>query len=429
MKPVVLKIHLDTPVVCIYGDQLPDPSNTAPAAQQQQQEQLSGTVELSLRTATRIQSVSVTFFGEQITRLPPHTVTPTTARCIADIVHSPPLLAGSSSSPSDAEKHPAGTHMFPFRFPPLPGNLPTSTALSFGHTRYTVRAQVIVVSGLRRTEYLAEEPLALVRCPQRGSEWAFRVFDALHVSTHWADRIQVTAAHAMCALLEDTPATLAVTFEPMEKRFELVSLDAVLRETHCALSSSSSSSSPVVVHRESRTVARTHADLAQDGAELGDHSTFDLALSVPSSLDRAGMQYSCVSETSRVTHRLVVTAVLRSPEGVVVEITLPSRVWVLPRQAVDGRDELEEGAIGLPRYQNTGGDRLVETARHGSSTNTVDANGGGGLVPLDLPPYSLPVCLSCGKEDVSVLECRTAIFHRSRMPEDASIEDLCVQET
>ncbi|KAJ2654824.1 hypothetical protein IWW48_005870 [Coemansia sp. RSA 1200] len=428
MKPVVLKIHLDTPVVCVYGDQLPDPSNTAPAAHQQQQEQLSGTVELSLRTATRIQSVSVTLFGEQITRLPPHTATTvaTTARCIADIAHSPPLLAGpSSSSSSNAERYPAGTHMFPFRFPPLPGNLPTSTVLSFGHTRYTVRAKVITVSGLRRTEYLAqEEPLALVRCPQPGSEWAFRVFDALHVSTHWEDRIQVTLAHATCALLADTAATLAVTFEPMEKRFSLVSLHAVLRETQCALGGSSPSSAVVVNHRESHTVARAHVDLAQDGTGIGDNTTFDLALRVPRPLGRAGTQYSCASATSRVTHRLVVTAVLRSPDGAVVEITLPSRVWVLPHQAVDGREELEEGTVGLPRYQNTGGDRLVETARRGSSMGS-----DGGLVPLDLPPYSLPVCLSCGKEDVSVLECRTAIFHRSRMSENASIEDLCVQET
>ncbi|KAJ2396568.1 hypothetical protein GGI23_003865, partial [Coemansia sp. RSA 2559] len=75
MKPTAIRIHLDTPNIHIYGEQHPA---SAPVASDRQV-LLTGTVELQLRTAMRIRSLGLSFFGEQIIRvpsknaLPPHT--------------------------------------------------------------------------------------------------------------------------------------------------------------------------------------------------------------------------------------------------------------------------------------------------------------------------------------------------------------------
>ncbi|KAJ1885302.1 hypothetical protein LPJ81_006935, partial [Coemansia sp. IMI 209127] len=144
MKPTAIRIHLDTPNIHIYGEQHPDSAPTSSG----RQVLLAGTVELQLRTAMRIRSLGLSFFGEQIIRVPsrnalaPHT----NNKCLADIAHDPPLL---QSSADNTERYAAGTHWLPFQFI-MSEDLVTSAVLSFGHVRYAVRAQ-LVVSALRRT--------------------------------------------------------------------------------------------------------------------------------------------------------------------------------------------------------------------------------------------------------------------------------------
>ncbi|KAJ2382272.1 hypothetical protein GGI23_007400, partial [Coemansia sp. RSA 2559] len=332
--------------------------------------------------------------------------------CLADIAHDPPLLQGSAAS---TEKYAAGTYRLPFQFT-LPEDLMTSVVLSFGHVRYAVRAQ-LVVSTLRRTEYLAEEPVAVVRCPGEGSEWAFSAFDALSAGTHWEDRVSVTLSHDTCALGVDTDIRLRVDIAAMQKHFSLLAIDAVLHETQYAFGNNEATPGDLsVISRKTRIVVHKRMAFGHGGNELGDSSSFAVELCIPQALSREGIQYTCASAEVRVTHRLVLTALIRSPEGPVVEIALPSRVWVLPQAVIDRKEESE-----LPLYQHTGNDQLVESAHSSSATDT------GPSVSL-LPPYSLPVCLSCGKEDISVLDCQVAIFHSSRMPENADIEDLCMQQ-
>ncbi|KAJ2541963.1 hypothetical protein EV175_006098 [Coemansia sp. RSA 1933] len=401
MKPTSLKIILDTPNIHIYGEQRPDASTRATSGRQHL---VTGIVELQLRTATRIRSLDLSFFGEQIIRLPPTAVAYTNSKCLVDIAHEQPLIQISGTGNSD--RYAAGTHQLPFRFM-VPDDLPTSTELSFGHVRYAVRAQ-LVVSALRRTEYLAEETVVVVRCPGEGSEWAFSSFDALSTGTHWEDRISVTLSYDTCALGADTAVLLRVDVAAMEKQFSLLALDAMLQETQCAFGDNNNEDRAAAIRKETRIVAHKRMAFGKSGAELNDSSQFSVELRIPPALDRsAGIQYSCTSTVIRVMHRLTLTALIKSPDGPVVEVALPARVWVLP-QAVVSRERESE----LPLYEHARDDRLVEAGHTQPSA-------------LVLPAYSLPVCLSCGKEDISVLECQVAIFHSSRMAENADIEDLC----
>ncbi|KAJ1764030.1 hypothetical protein LPJ74_006723, partial [Coemansia sp. RSA 1843] len=393
LPPTSLSIILDTPSIHIHGEQRPDSAGAVPGGQVL----LTGRVELQLRTAVRIRFLELSFFGEQITRLPPHTVAHTNtlcrSRCLADIVHDPPLIRHSADN---AERYASGTHRLPFRLM-LPADLPTSAVLSFGHVRYAVRAR-LAVAGLRRAEYVAEEPVAVVRCPGEGSEWAFSAFDALSVGTHWDGRTSVTLSHSTCALGADTGIQLGVDIAAMQKQFSLLVLEAAIHETQCAFGSEEEAPNPrSVVRKETRIVAHNRLAFGQSGLKLSDSNRFDVELQIPQAPEREGIQYSCASEDIRVTHRLVLTALIKSPEGPVVEMALPARVWVLPQAAADrGRES------ALPLYEHAEDDQLVEAAGSMSATSTAPL----APTPSELPPYSLPVCLSCGKEDISVLECQ-----------------------
>ncbi|KAI9505881.1 hypothetical protein GGI26_001272 [Coemansia sp. RSA 1358] len=421
MKPTAIKIVLDQPTLHILGEQ--QPLSTAPS-----QLLLTGHVELYLHTATKVRALELSFVGEQtisfvsrkssIRGLPAAGELVVCSKTLADIIHDPPLIETTGAGNKPGIKYAAGTHLLRFQFV-LPSDLPTSTLLVFGHTRYFVRAR-LVQSGLR-SNCSAEALVAVVRCPGEGSEWSFCAFDALGTGTQWDDRVLVTLSGQTCALGAGTIATLRVEISTMQKHFKLLAIDAVLQEAQCVLSNAIANgerlSSNQQIHKETRVVAHKRLAFEQGGAELGEHDEFGVVLQLPSAFE--GIQYSLQSHAVTVTHRLVVTALVKSPEGPVVEITLPSRVWILPQAAVDG-----EGATDLPQYERANNDRLVETSAI-PVVETSTMAGREAELASDLPPYSLPVCLSCGKEDISVLECQRAIFHHSRMPEDAEIEDLC----
>ncbi|KAJ2471622.1 hypothetical protein EV174_005931 [Coemansia sp. RSA 2320] len=144
-----------------------------------------------------------------------------------------------------------------------------------------------------------------------------------------------------------------------------------------------------------------------------------------------GVQYECESVDVKISHHLAITALIKSPQGQTVEVMLPAHIYVLPQACIDG-------SADLPLYELSGSDRLVQSAESSSasaeasprssthSSRTIIESLVGDTPSRSLPPYSLPVCLSCGKEDISVLQCRQAIVSRSQIPLNAEIEDLCV---
>ncbi|KAJ1949393.1 hypothetical protein FBU59_001167, partial [Linderina macrospora] len=171
-------------------------------------------------------------------------------------------------------------------------------------------------------------------------------------------------------------------------------------------------------------VARKRIAFGKQGIAAESREEHRIALNVPSAY--ADVQYDLDSDSVTVRHQVVLTALIRAPEGATVEMTIPAYVSVLPNAS---------SSVDLPLYATSGADRLIQTSRSvvfpGAVSGYAAAQTGrtasdAAPVSRDLPPYSLPVCPSCGKEDLTVLQCHTAAAVRvSQMPPNAEIEDLC----
>ncbi|KAJ2834626.1 hypothetical protein GGI24_000284 [Coemansia furcata] len=329
------------------------------------------------------------------------------------------------------ELYAAGTHDLRFAFV-LPGALPPTADLLFGHISYSVQAQ-LVLTGLR-SSCTTNVPVVVLRCPGEGSQWAHAAFDALSVSTQWDNRLSIEVAHVSCSVAADSLLKLTVQVSPGEKGFRLVALEAVLKEIQSVRACiddndnhpHGASEVGVTVHRESRVAARKRLAFGAVGTPLDGQNGFDVELQIPRAF--AGIQYECESVDIKVSHQIALTALVNTPEGQTVEMMLPAHLFVLPQSCIDG-------VADLPLYELSSGDQLVQSAetenqpaiysRNSSDSSHTVIESHIDTLLAGLPPYSLPVCLSCGKEDISVLQCRRAIVHKSQIPPNAEIEDMC----
>ncbi|KAJ2065453.1 hypothetical protein GGI17_000266 [Coemansia sp. S146] len=423
MRPTTLSILLDAPAVHLFGERTTSAGFV-----------LTGTVRLSLRTATKIRQLHLTFSGEQalsyVPRLQPLAQKPSTASPVTRN-KSLAVMTQDLILPCAPELYAAGTHDLPFAFV-LPGDLPPTAELLFGHISYSVQAQ-LVLTGLR-SGCTAKVPVVVLRCPGEGSQWAHSAFDALSVGTQWEDRLSVEVAHGSCSVPADTLLELSVQVSPSEKGFSLLALEAVLKEIQsvraCIDDSDNhlygASESGSTVHRESRLVARKRVAFGAIGTPLDGQDEFGVALRIPPAF--AGVQYECESADIKVSHQLALTALVKTPEGQTVEMMLPAHLFVLPQVSIDG-------VADLPLYELSGDDQLVQSAESENQPEAYSRNSSHSShtaiesqfdeLIAGLPPYSLPVCLSCGKEDISVLQCRRAIVQKSQIPPNAEIEDMC----
>ncbi|KAJ2389545.1 hypothetical protein H4S02_002315 [Coemansia sp. RSA 2611] len=413
MRPTTLSILLDSPAVHLFGER----TTSAGVV-------LTGTVRLGLRAATKIRQLHLTFSGElAISYVPRHhsSAGPATrnkrlAKMTQDLIlFSVPKL------------YAAGIHDLRFAFV-LPGDLPPTAELLFGHISYSVQAQ-LVLTGLR-SNCVSNAPVVILRCPGEGSQWAHSAFDALSVGTQWDGRLSAEVTHGSCSVPADSTLVLGVEVCPSEKGFSLIALEAVLKEIQSIYASADdhegAAEAGSVVYRESRLVARKRLAFGTVGTPLDGQNEYDVELLVPPAF--AGVQYECESADIKVSHQLALTALVKTPEGLTIEVVLPAHLFVLPQVSLDG-------VADLPLYELSGDDQLVQSAEpenqpeiysQSSSHSSHTAIDSQAYVSLtDLPPYSLPVCLSCGKEDISVLQCRRAIVSKSQIPPNAEIEDMC----
>ncbi|KAJ2743469.1 hypothetical protein GGI20_003723 [Coemansia sp. BCRC 34301] len=417
MRPTTLAILLDTPAVHLFGERTTSAGFV-----------LTGTVRLSLRTATKIRGLYLTFRGEQaISYTPRHQTSAqktlvTRDKCLAEMTQD--LAQQCSNVP---EQYAAGTHDLRFAFV-LPGDLPPTADLLFGHISYSVQAQLLL-TGLR-SSCTAEVPVVVLRCPGEGSQWAHAAFDALSVSAQWDGRVSVEFGHGSCSVPAGAPMELKVQVSPSEKGFSLLALSVVLKEIHsvraCSEDDGGAGESRSTVHRELCVAARKHMAFGAAGMPLDGQDEYGMELQIPPAF--AGIQYECESADIKVSHHLVLTALLRSPEAQTIEVMLPAHLFVLPQASIDG-------VADLPLYELSGSDQLVQSAeadsqpevlsRSSSDSSHTAVDSQLGLLLASLPPYSLPICLSCGKEDVSVLQCRKAIVRKNQIPPNAEIEDMC----
>ncbi|KAI8324625.1 hypothetical protein GQ54DRAFT_52932 [Martensiomyces pterosporus] len=418
MRPTAVTITLDTPTVNLFGER------TASAGFI-----LAGKVCLSFRTATKVRALDLSLFGEQVISFIPRArkgmPKPTAAdtvvlnKCLADI----PQRLVEPSDGSKSVQYAAGTHALHFEIV-LPGDLPASAVLLFGRISYCLRAR-LVLTGLRST-CTAEVPVVVARNPGEGSEWAAAAFDALCVSAKWADKLRVTLSRDSRALTENSSAEFTVTMDPSIKNLRLTVLDLLMKEIQ-SVHQDGAQESPA--HKEVRVVARKRVSFGREGVEIDGTDDHRIRLRIPEAY--GGVQYECESPTVAVTHHLVLTALIQSPEGSVIEVSLPTHVSVLPRASTDGGSD-------LPLYEKSGHDQLIQASEpppaqnvHRTTTSrpapASSETASSAETARALPPYSLPVCDSCGKEDISVLECRKAIVRHSRMRSNAEIEDLCAE--
>ncbi|KAJ2021387.1 hypothetical protein GGH92_001853 [Coemansia sp. RSA 2673] len=422
MRPTTLSILLDAPAVHLFGERTTSAGFV-----------LTGAVRLSLRTATKIRKLHLTFSGEQaisyVPRLQPSAQKPPTASPVTRN-KSLAVMTQDLILPCAPELYAAGTHDLPFAFV-LPGDLPPTAELLFGHISYSVQAQ-LVLTGLR-SGCTAKVPVVVLRCPGEGSQWAHAAFDALSVATQWGDRLSVELAYGSCSVPADTLLELSVQVSPSEKGFSLLALEAVLKEIQSVRACiddndnhQGAGENGSTVHRESRLVARKRMAFGAIGKPLDGQDEFGVGLQIPPAF--AGVQYECESADIKVSHQLALTVLVKTPEGQTIEMMLPAHLFVLPQVSIDG-------VADLPLYELSGDDQLVQSAesenqpevysRNSSHSSHTAIESQFDVLLAGLPPYSLPVCQSCGKEDISVLQCRKAIVHKSQIPPNAEIEDMC----
>lgn len=389
MKPVALDIHLDTPVAYLHPDE-------------EDGHLVSGAIDLSLKTSTKILSLDITLFGQQIISYQPKTHVPIHKlsaagtilrnKCLVDTTH--PLI-------SESQVLEPGTHQLPFEFQ-LDSQLPTTSRLwCGGHISYALRAHLrLQTSGLRRRAiYNAEKPLVVVRCPPRDmTGWQY--MDTLTVSAGWEEQITIELNHPICAMSDGGRTEFQVTVTPTAKQFALMALDLSLKETQHVVADLQHE---LPAHKEFLMVARSkRMAFGVDGKILVGQEDFVVGLELPVAIN-GGIQYD-ISDTSdiHISHYLTLVALIKTPDNQTIEMTLPARVQVLPSLFI------EDTTTALPRYADIKSDKLL-------------------LGSTSLPSYSLPVCKTCGKEDISVLQCRKAIVSQERRPKpNADIEDLCL---
>ncbi|KAJ1965709.1 hypothetical protein GGI12_000570 [Dipsacomyces acuminosporus] len=404
MRPTTIKILLDTPAVNLFGERASSAGFI-----------LTGRVSLSFKTATKVRALDLCLFGEQVISYIPRGKKGQPAPTAADTVFLNKCLANVSqrlAEPSQGSKtvmYAAGKHEVPFEIV-LPGDLPASAALLFGRISYWVRAK-LVFTGLRLA-CDAEVPLVIVRNPGEGSEWANAAFDALSATAKWAENLKVTLSRDSRALAENSTAEFTVALDPSIKHLKLTLLDLVMKEVQ-TICQSDSTQERSAAHREVRIVARKRASFGHGGAPIDGMAEHRIRLRIPEAY--VGIQYEYETQAVSVTHHLALTAVVQSAEGSIIEVALPTHVSVLPQASTDGGSQ-------LPMYERAAQDQLIQAAELPARTSPRNPESSDSA--RTLPPYSLPVCDACGKEDVSVLACRKAIVRHSRMPSDAEIEDI-----
>ncbi|ORX71625.1 hypothetical protein DL89DRAFT_256608 [Linderina pennispora] len=413
MKPTSISIVLDTDTVSLFGERTQAAGHI-----------LTGKVVARFRTTTKVRSLDVSFTGEQAISFTPRPASasargrqsPVTAnRRLADISQQL-VVPGADKSTATFS---AGMHELRFELV-LPGDLPPTANLLFGSISYTVRAK-LTLTGLR-SNCSAQTPVVVVRNPGEGSEWADASADALSASAEWEDKVKVTLARDSHIVADSALAQFTCIVEPGIKGLRLMALDLVLKEVQTVFRDAGH----VPVHRETQVIARKRIAFGRQGSAADSREEHRVALNMPAAYE--DVQFELQSDSVTVRHQVVLTALVKAPEGAIVEMTIPAYVSVLPNAGANG-------TIDLPLYESSGSDRLIQTSQsvilpgalsdYGAQSAGADS---AVAVTRDLPPYSLPVCPSCGKEDVSVLQCHTAAAVRiSRMPPNAEIEDLCAE--
>ncbi|KAJ1943168.1 hypothetical protein GGF37_002768 [Kickxella alabastrina] len=412
MKPATISILLDTPEVHLYGERASSSGCT-----------LTGKVLMSLRVPTKIRSLNITFQGQQKLKYPTPTPKSTQNTNLNPLMIERNRLAVSETQnliepQAKYTQYAAGTHELHFEFI-VSGDLPATADLITGETKYTMDAQ-LVLTGLRSSSTV-QQPVIILRCPRDGGHWAHTVFDSLSVGTQWEDRVSVTLSFDQSAINDATTATFLVEITANAKNHHLMALTLQLRETQTIFDNTAHTSSRV--HRVTRIVSQKLMSYGSVGAKLCGQDEFYVRLSIPRVND--GVQFECECVEYLVSHRLVLTASVRAPEGHTAEVTIPAQFSVLPKSAISGGSE-------LPLYESSPNDQLIQTSSGlGLEDESsilrlqLQATAMESLAGRQLPSYSLPVCFSCGKEDVSVLECRQAIVRHSLIPPGTEIEDLC----
>ncbi|ORX71639.1 hypothetical protein DL89DRAFT_292082 [Linderina pennispora] len=401
MKPTSISIVLDTDTVSLFGERTQAAGHI-----------LTGKVVARFRTTTKVRSLDVSFTGEQAISFTPRPASasargrqsPVTAnRRLADISQQL-VVPGADKSTATFS---AGMHELRFELV-LPGDLPPTANLLFGSISYTVRAK-LTLTGLR-SNCSAQTPVVVVRNPGEGSD------------AEWEDKVKVTLARDSHIVADSALAQFTCIVEPGIKGLRLMALDLVLKEVQTVFRDAGH----VPVHRETQVIARKRIAFGRQGSAADSREEHRVALNMPAAYE--DVQFELQSDSVTVRHQVVLTALVKAPEGAIVEMTIPAYVSVLPNAGANG-------TIDLPLYESSGSDRLIQTSQsvilpgalsdYGAQSAGADS---AVAVTRDLPPYSLPVCPSCGKEDVSVLQCHTAAAVRiSRMPPNAEIEDLCAE--
>ncbi|KAJ2377331.1 hypothetical protein IW150_001447 [Coemansia sp. RSA 2607] len=368
-KNINVSVELDTPTVYLYGER-----NCSAGCI------LSGIVHISLQKTIKLRSLNVRFSGTQHINYP-HKLTSTatyplaTTREIARDTQN--LLAAAHGKP--VELHP-GSHALRFEFI-IRGDLPPTTDFNFGSIAYNVRAE-LVYSGLR-IKATADAPVRILRCPAEGGQWASTTCDALSASVRWDSCLSVRLTHNTIAVSDDQASQFTVTVGALEKGMRLRNLDLQLREIQT-----------LVVHgantkfKHSLVVAYKHKMFGMQGARLTGHDQFTVELDVPAAFGE--IQYDCEGAGFMVTHRLTLTAEISVSDTQTVLVTLPVQLPVLPRCAV-------ENEVGLPLYEKSASDRLIQAApvlsdSSDSLANVCENQTLSSIYPnLDsgLPPYSI----------------------------------------
>ncbi|KAJ2701421.1 hypothetical protein FB645_004658 [Coemansia sp. IMI 203386] len=332
---VSISIEPDTPAVHLFGER----DGSAGCI-------LSGYVKLVLQRPTKTKSLSVTFQGMQ------HLKTPSTSPTDSEFLHTTTrTLVRDTQMLIDLETRyirlNAGTHRLRFEFI-IPGNVPATIHTGCGSNSYTLEAELLQ-TGLRpRCTTIVKVPI--LRCPSDGGQWAISTFDMLNAGAQWDARVSVNLSHDICAVSDGETCEFVVTIGASEKNMRLMALDLQLREIQTMFSKPNGSA---VVYKQTRMVGQKHRIYGSTGLSIDDQCDYSVRMMVPGAFN--GIQYDYECADFMVTHRLVLTVLIRTPDDKNVEITIPAQVAVIPRCGI------AESSI-LPLYESVNDDILLQSA-------------------------------------------------------------------
>ncbi|KAJ1735617.1 hypothetical protein LPJ61_000455 [Coemansia biformis] len=212
-------------------------------------------------------------------------------------------------------------------------------------------------------------PIAVKRAPPPGSLWTTLASEAICESAAWRGRLELTLVAPSRIIHDQQQLPVRGVIRPLEKgialrraEFQIVERIAHSTKTHGSLQPCS----------EKRVVADNVVELpaARDppcrtNAALAGHA--DLALAQETSAERClavppaytGIQYDIHRELVRASHELVLVVTIADSQHRTHRLRLATPVFVLPRV-----DDMQR--VGLPRYEETGADRLLIASGAGS---------------------------------------------------------------